>query len=160
MAQDFVGSNNIPLLYPSGTFGSRSLGGKDSASARYILYVFYFSFNLFFFFFSTKLNKLTRFIFHSDDDDILEYNFDDGDQIEPKYFIPIIPMILVNGSEGVGTGWSTFIPTFNPLDIIENILLLLENKNLKEMKMWSNGFKGNIRKEGKEKKDNENIYLN
>eukprot|EP01080_Neovahlkampfia_damariscottae_P000190 gene190-4436_t len=132
MAQDFVGSNNIPLLYPSGTFGSRSLGGKDAASARYIF---------------TKLNELTRFIFHPDDDDILDYNFEDGDKIEPKYFVPIIPMILVNGCEGVGTGWSTQIPSFNPLDIIENLLNLLQDKDLNEMKMWSKGFKGNIRKE-------------
>jgi DNA topoisomerase II len=129
-------------LYPSGTFGSRSLGGKDAASARYIF---------------TKLNPLTRLIFHPEDDDILEYDSKDEDQIEPSFYIPIIPMILVNGTEGVGTGWSTFIPSkihpngfilgFNPVDIIDNIIRLLNNEELKEMVMWSKGFKGKIRLE-------------
>jgi DNA topoisomerase II len=99
---DFVGSNNISLLYPSGTFGSRSLGGKDAASARYIF---------------TKLNPLTRLIFHPEDDEILEYSKDE-EEMEPLFYVPIIPMILVNGTEGVGTGWSTFIPSKLDLNLI------------------------------------------
>lgn len=82
MAQDFVGSNNINLLTPSGQFGTRRMGGKDNASARYIF---------------TKLEQITRMIFHPDDDELLNYLNDDGQSIEPVSYMPVIPMILVNG---------------------------------------------------------------
>lgn len=61
-------------------------------------------------------------IFIEDDDHTLEYLIDDGDIVEPNYYVPIIPMILVNGAEGIGSGWSTEIPNFNPRDIVQNIL--------------------------------------
>lgn len=153
MAQDFVGSNNIPLLTPNGTFGSRLMGGKDAASPRYIF---------------TKLNEITRYIFIKDDDQILEYNYDDGDQIEPKYYVPIIPFILINGSEGIATGWSTFVPTYKPEDVIMNLLNLLKGKAPTEMKMWAKGFNGKIEKEDNKyitygnaiKKENKRIVVN
>ena len=94
MAQSYCGSNNVNLLYPSGQFGTRRMGGKDSASARYIF---------------TRLEKITRAIFHPDDDAILTYLNDDGLSIEPEYYMPVIPVVLVNGSEGIGTGWSSNI---------------------------------------------------
>lgn len=103
MAQNFIGSNNINLYVPSGQFGTRLMGGKDHSSARYIF---------------TRLNKITRAIFHPDDDKILTYLEDDGMKVEPEFYVPIIPMILVNGSEGIGTGFSTFIPKFSPSDLI------------------------------------------
>ena len=109
MAQNFVGSNNINLFVPNGQFGTRLLGGKDSASERYIY---------------TLLNKLTRTIFQQEDDNILTYLDDDGTMVEPIYYAPIIPMILVNGSKGIGTGFSTEILCYNPLQIIE----YLQNK--------------------------------
>ncbi|KAJ6897486.1 hypothetical protein NC651_023380 [Populus alba x Populus x berolinensis] len=96
MAQDFVGSNNINLLQPNGQFGTRSVGGKDHASARYIY---------------TQLSPITRFLFPKDDDGLLNYLDEDGQTIEPTWYIPIIPTVLVNGCEGIGTGWSTFILT-------------------------------------------------
>ena len=134
MAQDFVGSNNINLLTPSGQFGTRLLGGKDKASPRYI---------------HTYLEKLTRSIFRSDDDPILEYINDDGILIEPKCYYPIIPMILVNGAEGIGTGFSTSIPCHNPIDIIENIMLMMNEKPLKTMNPWYKNFNGRIIKTDK-----------
>ena len=103
MAQNFVGSNNINLLMPNGQFGTRLQGGKDSASERYIF---------------TQLCKLTRIIFPDVDDKILKYLNDDGLPVEPLYYIPIIPMILVNGSKGIGTGFSTDIMCYNPIEII------------------------------------------
>jgi DNA topoisomerase-2 len=103
MAQDFVGSNNVNLLVPNGQFGSRLLGGKDSASERYIY---------------TKLHTITRCIFPEADDKVLTFLEDDGLTVEPLYYAPIIPMILVNGGKGIGTGFSTSIPCFNPLTII------------------------------------------
>ncbi|KAG4072540.1 hypothetical protein HA402_004629 [Bradysia odoriphaga] len=103
MAQNYVGSNNINLLVPSGQFGTRLTGGKDSASPRYIF---------------TMMSPLTRLIFHPHDDPLLQYQYDDNQKIEPTWYIPIIPMILVNGCEGIGTGWSTKIPNHCPRQII------------------------------------------
>lgn len=135
MAQNFVGSNNINILYPSGQFGSRIMGGKDAASPRYI---------------HTFLAELTRYIFRSEDDPILNYLNDDGTSIEPEWYIPIIPMVLVNGASGIGTGFSTDIPCYNPKDIIDNIYLKMEgtNKKLKTMKPWYNKFTGTINEIG------------
>ena len=104
MAQIFVGTNNINLLMPNGQFGSRCQGGQDASSARYIF---------------TLLSKLTKLIFKEEDNAILTYQEDDGQQIEPEYYMPVIPMILVNGGLGIGTGYSTNVPQFNPTDIIE-----------------------------------------
>ena len=130
LAQDFVSSgNNINLLEPKGQFGSRQLAGKDAASPRYIF---------------TKLEKITRLLFHPKDDDILTYLDDDGISIEPEYYIPIIPFVLVNGGEGIGTGFSTNIPPFSPLDIINNLKLMLTGKSPKKMIPWYSGYRGKI----------------
>jgi DNA topoisomerase-2 len=139
MAQNFVGSNNINLFMPNGQFGTRLQGGKDSASERYIF---------------TQLNKLTRTIFQQTDDIILEYLNDDGLSVEPIYYAPIIPMILVNGSKGIGTGFSTDIMCYNPLEIIEylqNKLIYIEPKvDVLEDDIdfipYYEGFKGQITK--------------
>jgi DNA topoisomerase-2 len=138
MAQDFVGSNNINLLEPIGQFGTRLQGGKDSGSPRYIF---------------TRLTPRVKVLFNEHDNLLLDYLDDDGISIEPKYYIPIIPMILVNGSEGIGTGYSTNIPCYNPKDIIENLKMLIENPDaeLKEMVPWYSGFKGTIVKEAEHK---------
>ena len=133
MAQNFVGSNNINLLVPNGQFGTRLAGGKDSASERYIF---------------TYLNKITRSIFSEADDAILEYLDDDGQSVEPIYYAPIIPMVLVNGSDGIGTGFSSKILPYKPTDIIEWI----ENKiktnqgSGVEFIPYYHGFKGVIMK--------------
>ena len=132
MSQDFLGSNNINLLEPIGQFGTRLMGGKDSASPRYIF---------------TKLSKNVTKLFHSDDDQILSYVEDDGLSVEPLYFVPVLPMILVNGAEGIGTGYSTSIPCFNPEDIKHNIVNHLNGKDLQPMKPWYKNFKGTITQE-------------
>ena len=111
MAQIYVGTNNINLLNPNGQFGSRCQGGQDASSARYIF---------------TLLSKLTRLIFKEEDNAILNYQDDDGQQIEPEYYVPIIPMILVNGGIGIGTGYSTNIPQFDPSELI-NICKIICN---------------------------------
>jgi DNA topoisomerase-2 len=112
MAQDFVGSNNIPLLQGIGQFGTRAKGGDDYASPRYIF---------------TKLSPLSRYLFPKDDDDLLQFMEEDGQLVEPQYYLPIIPMILINGSTGIGTGWSTSIPTYHVLDIINHLEAKLQN---------------------------------
>jgi DNA topoisomerase-2 len=127
MAQDFVGSNNLPLLTPEGNFGSRFGLGKDAASPRYIF---------------TRLQPWTTTIYDQRDAPLLNYLNDDGQSIEPDYFIPIIPMALVNGCEGIGTGFSTYIPPHNPKDIINNLLLVLDDKDPIPMKPYFRGFNG------------------
>lgn len=148
MAQEFVGSNNIPLLYRGGMFGTRTTGtSKGAASPRYIY---------------TKMEMLTHLIFRSEDDVLLDHVVDDGDVVEPTFYIPIIPMILVNGALGIGSGWSSNVPCFNPIDIIECIKIWLENDGdvliedpddgsmlslLPELKPWYRGFTGEIKVE-------------
>ncbi|XP_062220005.1 DNA topoisomerase 2-like [Phragmites australis] len=131
MAQSFVGSNNINLLHPQGQFGTRFQGGKDAASPRYIF---------------TKLSHITRSIFPKDDDILLNYLNEDGQSIEPTWYVPIIPVVLVNGSEGIGTGWSTYIPNYNPRDIVANLRRLLNDECTEPMHPWYRGFKGSIEK--------------
>lgn len=139
MAQNYVGSNNINLFEPRGQFGTRLLGGKDAASERYIF---------------TLLNKLTRLIYPSVDDNILKYLDDDGQCVEPIYYVPIIPMVLINGAKGIGTGFSTDIMSYNPLQIINRLELMLKNNNNYKMVTidpYYEGFQGTIDKidEGK-----------
>jgi len=129
LAQNYVGTNNINLLMPEGQFGSRLEGGKDSAAPRYIF---------------TYLSKITNILFNKEDIPLLKRNNDDGDLIEPVFYMPIIPTILVNGTVGIGTGWSTNIPQFNPLDIINNIKLLMKGESIIPMNPWYRGFTGNI----------------
>tara|TARA_B100000900_G_scaffold415776_1_gene447148 strand:+ start:3363 stop:6776 length:3414 start_codon:yes stop_codon:yes gene_type:complete len=134
LSQDYVGSNNINLFTPKGQFGTRLLGGKDAASERYIF---------------THLNSLTRLIYPEIDDALLNYLDDDGIFVEPIYYVPIIPMILVNGTKGIGTGFSTDIMCHNPLQIISYLEAKLKNKTQLDLKSiliepYYRGFKGKI----------------
>jgi len=130
MAQDYVGANNINVLKPNGQFGTRLKGGKDAASPRYIW---------------TMFEQLTSKIFMSIDTPILNKQDDDGLPIEPETYAPIIPMILVNGTKGIGTGFSTTIPPFNPKDIIKNIKNKLNKKAYEKMHPWYQGFQGEVK---------------
>jgi DNA topoisomerase-2 len=135
LAQNYVGSNNINLLKPEGQFGSRMLLGKDSASPRYIF---------------TKLERIARFIYPLYDDDILNYLDDDGTIVEPQFYVPIIPMILVNGSNGIGTGFSSDVLCYRPIDIIaylkNKLLGQIELNQSIEFKPHYEGFNGIITK--------------
>ena len=134
LAQNYVGSNNINLLRPSGQFGTRIMGGKDAASERYIF---------------TYLNSITRKLFPELDDPVLEYLEDDGSKVEPLHYVPIIPMILVNGTKGIGTGFSTDIMCYNPIQIINYLQGKLKNLSESDLKSlfiepYYKGFKGTI----------------
>lgn len=130
MAQNFVGSNNLNLLQPSGQFGTRIQGGKDRASSRYIF---------------TCLNKITQHTFVKDDEPLYKYLDDDGYQIEPECYSPIVPMILMNGCEGIGTGYSTYIPCFNPIQICDSIIDKNNGLDFQDSWIpWYQGFKGCI----------------
>lgn len=144
MAQDFIGSNNIPLLQKEGQFGTRMQpNGSDAANARYIF---------------TTLPPLTRILFDPSDDGILTHQFDDGDPIEPVYYAPIIPMVLVNGANGIATGWSTNIPLFNPADLVTWIKCHLSGNPTPELIPWYKGFKGRIEKESDIKYNTYGVY--
>ena len=137
MAQNFVGSNNINLFEPNGQFGTRINAGKDAASERYIF---------------TQLNKLTRLIYRQEDDAVLSYIDDDGQIVEPVYYAPAIPMILVNGSKGIGTGFSTDVIPHNPLQIIAYIRAMLKDcgsgtgaGDRPVIEPYFKGFKGTIK---------------
>ncbi|KIN08609.1 hypothetical protein OIDMADRAFT_188201 [Oidiodendron maius Zn] len=134
LAQNFVGSNNVNCLEPSGSFGSRLAGGSDAASPRYIF---------------TRLSPFARRVFSALDEPIYEYNTDDGRQIEPIVYAPVVPMVLINGAEGIGTGWSTSIPNYHPIDVVNNLkrrMGRLEGQESEEpfqtMMPWFRGWKG------------------
>jgi DNA gyrase/topoisomerase IV subunit B len=149
MANEFPGSNNIPLLYRDGQFGTRLSGGKDAASPRYIY---------------TKMDMLTHLLFREEDFPLLDLVTDDGDTVEPVFYVPILPMILINGcSGGIGTGWSCNVPCYNPLDLISCIKVWLDNDGevfvedpdthtiislLPEIHPWYRDFKGTIEPNG------------
>ena len=134
MAHDYMGSNNINLLEPCGQFGTRLMGGKDAASPRYIF---------------TKLSKEAQHIFDQRDNSTLNYLDDDGKKVEPEYYVPVIPMVLVNGAEGIGTGYSTQVPCYNPVDIKNNILRCINGQAPQPMVPWYKGFRGAIRSKDK-----------
>lgn len=131
MAQDYVGSNNLNLLKPNGQFGTRILGGNDAASPRYIF---------------TELSSITSKLFLKEDIAILPERFEEGSRVEPDFYVPVIPVILVNGAIGIGTGYSTTVPSFNPEDIISNMIRVAKNLPQVEMVPWYSGFKGKITK--------------
>jgi len=135
LAQTFVGSNNINCLEPSGNFGTRLAGGSDAASPRYIF---------------TRLSPFARRVFSALDEPNYEYNTDDGRQIEPVVYCPVVPMVLINGADGIGTGWSTSIPNYHPVHVVENLkrrMGRLEGQNgveepFQPMAPWFRGWKG------------------
>jgi DNA topoisomerase-2 len=133
LAHTFTGSNNMNLLEPVGQFGTRLLGGKDASSPRYIF---------------THLSKNFKELFNEDDFDLLHYLDDDGQSIEPKFYVPTLPLILINGACGIGTGFSTDIPCFNPDDIKDRLLRLVEDEDsdIAELTPWYKGFTGQIKK--------------
>lgn len=130
-AQEFLGSNNINSLLPKGQFGTRLEGGKDSASERYIY---------------TELNPLTRSIYKKEDEPILNYLDDDGTLVEPDHYVPIIPMILVNGGKGIGTGFSYEGLCYNPEQIITYLKhkITTKKENPHIIEPYYEGFKGSI----------------
>ena len=129
LARDYVGSNNVNFLVPSGQFGTRLGGGADHASARYIF---------------TRLTPVTRTIFPERDDDILTYLEDDGQLIEPDRYVPIIPTVLVNGCVGIGTGFSTSVPCFDVHDVIGAVRARLRGEDVPDLTPSYRGFTGKI----------------
>jgi DNA topoisomerase-2 len=133
MAQQFVGSNNVSLLRPSGQFGSRLEGGQDAAAARYL---------------HTSLMPYNKLLFHAHDLPLLKYLEDDGKSIEPQQFVPLLPMVLVNGAEGIATGFSCYVPPHRPKDLVDNLRRFVNDEPLVPMTPWFRGFKGAVTVDG------------
>ena len=135
MAQDFMGSNNAAWLVPQGQFGTRIQGGKDAASPRYI---------------HTYLQPRVRKLVPAEDFPILKYRDDDGLPVEPEWYAPVLPMLLINGARGIGTGYSTYIPPCNA-DTIKNMIVRhLQGRGTLDAKLvpYFEGFKGTYTEEG------------
>jgi DNA topoisomerase-2 len=140
MAQDYMGANNIPWFVPEGQFGTRLDGGKDSASPRYI---------------HTYLQPYIKNLVPEEDFAVLKYNDDDGTPVEPEWYAPVLPMILINGARGIGTGFSTFVPTFNPQDLKSVLMKWLDSGKDEDLLHadlvpWTRGFTGTIVPDGKD----------
>ena len=127
--QNFVGKNQLAYLEHHGNFGTRLRGGHDCASERYI---------------TTKLAPPTRVIFPKADDVNLKHCVDDGSAVEPEFYVPVIPTILINEIHGIGTGWSCYWPSFALPDIVSNVLNLLENQPLSPMAPFFHSFNGPV----------------
>jgi DNA topoisomerase II len=135
MAQTFVGSNNCPLFFNEGQFGSRTMNGNDAASGRYLF---------------TKLNIPTRYMFRVEDDDFLKDRTEEGEIVEKDFYVPIVPTILINGcSAGIGSGFSSSIPSYKMEDIINQINRWLDKQDFEDIVPWYRGFKGVIKVDGK-----------
>jgi DNA topoisomerase-2 len=133
MAQTFVGSNNINLLVPAGQMGSRLMGGDDAASPRYI---------------HTYMEPILKTLVKKEDDPILKRMDDDGLLVEPETYLPVIPLLLVNGVSGIGTGYSSKVPPYNPTDIVKALRAKLTKSAVPELAPWWFGFKGSVTKTG------------
>ncbi|KAI0244721.1 DNA topoisomerase 2 [Massospora cicadina] len=128
LAKDFVGANNINLLSPIGQFGSHDQGGKDAGAARSL---------------STHLLTIAQLLFHKDDMLLLNY-LDGGIKVEPKWYVPVVPIILLNGCDGISTEWPTNIPNYNPVDMVSNLRQLMHCESPILMMPWYLGFTGDI----------------
>ena len=128
LAQTFAGSNNLNMLQPEGNFGNRFI--QEAAAGRYIY---------------TKKSKYFDLILHRDDRNVLINQVFEGEQIEHKYYVPIIPLILVNGSEGIGNGFAQKIFQRDEHEIIKVLEDYLKCKKLpKFIRPKVKGFGGSI----------------
>lgn len=130
LAQDFAGTNNIPLLQKFGNFGTRCI--QEASAPRYI--------------FARGSDELFDLF---KDTEILEQQYFEGSRIEPKFYTPTLPMLLVNGSEGVSSGFAQKILPRNPENLKKYILEKLSGKEPSEelLNPYAKNFKGNFRKD-------------
>jgi len=134
MAQDHVFVSNVNLFRPEGQFGSRLDAPSVHSAARYIF---------------TGLDPVARALFPADDDSVLARREDEGAPIEPEAFVPVIPMVLVNGAFGIGTGWSSSVPMYNPRDVLAVCRLYAAGTDgaraaADALVPWYDGFTGTI----------------
>jgi len=127
MAQSFTGSNNVPLFAEEGMFGTRLSGGEDAASARYIF---------------TKMTRACLALFP--DSDEYDQRFRDSDTIEPEFYVPVVPVLLLNGCVGIASGWMCSCPSFNPTLVLANARKAIYGQPVLPMHPWYRGFTGKV----------------
>lgn len=130
LAQDYVGTNNVALLQPIGQFGSRNDKPSTHAAARYIF---------------TRLDPIARALFPEADDPVLTYRLEEGQQIEPVHYVPVIPLLALNGAQGIGTGFSTCVPSHSFEDLCRCARALAEGSDdLGDIRPEFRGFRGTV----------------
>ena len=127
MAQSF--KNSLPLLEEIGQFGS--LRSPEAGAPRYI---------------STKLTKNFRLLYK--DFELLENQIEEGSPIEPKFFLPIIPTVLLNGSSGIAVGFATNILNRNPVDLVDACLRVIDGKKVGKLLPWWKEYSGPVEQVG------------
>lgn len=127
MAQNFPGSNNVIYMEPIGQFGSQL--DPTPAAARYI---------------HTKMTKDFRKFFKKADDPIIQFQYSDAQRIEPNYYLPILPMVLINGSDGIGTGFASKVFNYSPKDVRDDVIAALKGKKRKPLTPWYHGWQGTV----------------
>lgn len=85
-------------------------------------------------------SPLARLLFPAIDDNLLKHNFDDNQRVEPEWYIPIIPTLLINGAEGIGTGWASKIPNYDIREVIGNIHRMLNGEEPQKMVRRGSGY--------------------
>lgn len=137
MAQSF--KNSLPLLEEIGQFGS--LRSPEAGAPRYI---------------STKLTKNFRLLYK--DFELLENQVEEGNEIEPKFFLPIIPTVLLNGSSGIAVGFATNILNRNPIDLVDACLKVLDGKKLGKLLPWWKEYSGPVEQIGQNQYTMRGVY--
>jgi len=123
MAQEF--KNSMPIFQGIGQFGS--LRSPEAGAPRYI---------------GVRFNENFKLLYK--DFELTTPKFEEGEEIEPQFFLPIIPTVLLNGSSGIAVGFATNILNRHPLDLINACLLTLEGKEVPFLRPWIRGFFGDI----------------
>lgn len=121
MAQKF--KNNAPLLEEDGQFGS--LRSPQPGAARYI---------------GTKLNENFKLLYK--DFELLTYKEEEGEKIEPEFFLPIIPTVLLNGSSGIAVGFASNVLNRNAIELIDSCVKILKGRKIKNITPSLNEFTG------------------
>lgn len=117
-SQDFPGAHEFPILLPMSNSGSRNKGGDDAASARYN-YV--------------KYNKpLGSALFPDIDDYILNYVFDDGQRVEPVFYVPVVPLSILENYRSPATGWASKLFARDYWQVSQHLHLCIDNRSYVE----------------------------
>ena len=129
LAQDHVGTNNIALLEPIGQFGSRNDKPSVHAAARYIF---------------TKLDPITSALFPSTDSPVLTYREEEGQKVEPIHFVPVLPLLLINGAQGIGTGFSTSVPSYHVQSLCACVRAYISKTEMPNIAPFFRSFEGSV----------------
>ena len=130
MAQDFIGSNNMGFFKKDGQFGTRADGGENAADARYS---------------ETHLAWWIPLVFKKESVELVEKRVIDEEECEPLWLPGVIPMGIVNGTNGIATAFSTSTPCHNPVDVVDWYIDKCNGKKPKPISPWYNNFKGKMK---------------